>query len=176
MEEAKKWKVRDTGAKLGETRMHEIIIKTFDDGREPATTVYKLGSEAHVEMPEEHARKFLHDPGFEVLDNDGALVKPVKKRDLAALFQHLQEGETVAEYDELTHDSLLKRASVLPGSESFRKNTPKAELIEFILSATRREIGVSRGSEGVAPEMDAGSLERLMPKSSLVEQVNRKAA
>jgi hypothetical protein len=143
--------VMDMNARPGETRIHEIIIKEIDGG-EPITKMYRLNSETPVEMPMDHALKFLSDKAFVVTSKGGDLIKPVKRRDPSQPVVKLEADEVIAEYSELSRDALWKRAKVLPGSDKIGKASSNETLIEFIKAKTADQPGTARGSEGIIPE------------------------
>jgi len=158
--------VRDTMARPGEARTHEIIVQVIPSG-EPITKVYKLRSDEHTEMPLDHAMKFLVDKAFIVEDAKGNVMKPVARRDDSQPLK-LGEGEVVAEYEELSRAALWKRAKILPGSEELKKTSSDTELIDFIKTASRRDEGVSRGSEGKISELDG--IEKVIEDSPLIKK------
>lgn len=158
--------VRDTLARHGESRAHEVIVQTFPDAP-PLTKVYNLRSDQSTQMPLDHAMKFLVDKAFVVEDSQGNVIKPVAKRD-DSLPLRLGENEVVAEYEELSRPALWKRAKVMPGSESLKKTATDEDLIAFLRAAGRREAGVARGSENSIGELDG--IDKVIEDSPLIKK------
>jgi len=127
---------------------------------------YPITSDSNkpCEVPLEDAYTFLIDEAFEVRGPDGKVITPPsnKKPDSGRLV--LEEDEVVARLEELTQESLIKRAKRFAGSEVIKKTTAKDDIISFIL-ANKPEVNVAvtgRSDGVVAPQMDRESLDSLL--------------
>lgn len=118
------WKVRDKNAKNG-VRYHEPV-----EG-----TVVGLDAKNWTDVPENIARKFLVDPAFEVLNEDGQPVASMpdqaKERETAGNVR-LRSDEVIARLDELNRDALMARAARIPGGEKFNRNTKRETLVDWL--------------------------------------------
>lgn len=133
---AEVYKVFD--AKAGDKgRTHEIIVKKYTDGREPEIKPYTLFAHTAVEMPADHAMKFLIDPTFRVERSNGQRITPPPKYD-PSLPLTVGEDQTIANFDELSKTALYKRAKLIAGSENLTVNSSIDELVDF-LKAQRRK-------------------------------------
>ncbi len=150
--------VFDTTARVGEPRTHQIVVGKHPDG-EPLVKAYKLSSDVPTVMPLDHAMKFLVDKAFRVQRMDGTVIRPVDKPTDALANIRLEPDQVIARLDELSIDALLKRAKLLPDSQRFGANSAADDIIAFILAAQpKRDVGVSRGSEGVQEDPEAGNI------------------
>lgn len=150
--------VYDTTARVGEPRSHEIVIGKHPDGA-PIIRRYKLSSDVPTTMPLDHAMKFLVDKAFRVIDPDGAIMTPVERITDADGPVRLKHDQVVAKYEDLNLMALLKHAKLLPGSEHLGTNSLPEEIVAFILAnKPKRNIGVSRGSEGIQEDAEAGEI------------------
>lgn len=157
--------VMDSRAPSGVTREHEIIVKKFDDGREPLTKKYKLGSdEPGTPMPMEHALKFLSDNSFYVMAPDGKRVTPPPKIEGGTGGYELPLDQTIANWDELAKAALFKRCKVVPGSEDIQPSDPNEKMIAFLINWRKAQ---SAGAEGIAQELQerlaGGNMEGMHP-------------
>lgn len=141
--------VRDSLANPDTPRRHEVIIGMRADG-EKLTTSYELHREKDCKMPMTHGMQFLRSPAFIVCrePNDVELktrIKPVKQTERAVKPADLPAHQTVADWDDLTTEALLTRAKVLPDSEEFDFDTPREELLAFLVKAhTKKNIGQNK--------------------------------
>lgn len=145
------WHVIDTNARSGEKREHEVITRTYDDGRDPDIKKYRIGSEDPGEpMPMEHALRFLKDKAFIVRAPDGKRVTPPPKVEGGTGAFELPEEQTIANWDELTTSALFKRAKIIPGSEAITPATAKEDIVAFLMGWRRAQ---KKGAEGIAQEL-----------------------
>lgn len=143
------WGVRDTNAREEiegkiRPRIHEAV---------PGTT-YPLVFNEYKYMPEAHARVFLRDAAFDVIDQHGVKVRAMSddgKLRIApsVLAPHL----VIANVDELTIESLVTRASIKPGGARFTTATPRDVVIQFLIDA-ERAIQENRRSDNTAASGD----------------------
>ena len=142
-------------------RSHDVIIGR--DGDDVQIKTYHLSSQKGTKMPLDHAMKFLH-PGFRVVDGDGVVIKPVEKRERIVAPQQLRPDELVAGVEELSDESLFKRAKVLPLSDGITLESSRQEMIDFIVSTNRATDAPGQGAQGsnVPKEMSQGELDRLL--------------
>lgn len=158
--------VYDTNAKAGgQGRIHEIITEMRGD-EVISTKSYVLFSDRACQMPEEHALKFLRDKAFVVMDDKAKQVKPVEVKEITGVKMRLEPDETIAKFEEMTRESLLRRAKVLPGSEELKASDDKETIIAFLVRKAKEKlkIGVARGSESAPAEMSADELDNLIEK------------
>lgn len=143
----------------GPPRVHSIII----DGRErPVSFTFGVP----LEMPEAHARKFLRDPAFEVMDEKGNQIRPAIPITRGFDRTELAEHECVARLDELTIDSLVERAGPLPGGERMNHKVGKTALIAFLIASRKKKLRQNlspevRDTSGDTDEMSDGELARM---------------
>ena len=151
----------------------QTTLPVVDDKGKPVTTLhrarsgqhYELSSRFPCEMPMEDAFTFLTDPAFEVRDANGEIVTPTSTTEVEAGRVELAEDEVIAKFEELAAASLLKRCKKYVGSESFKPNTKKDTMIDFLITENARrkaQFGVARGSEQVIGEMDRAGLDKLV--------------
>lgn len=153
------WTVIDKNAFLAK-RKHEIIIKTFTDGREPLTKTYELSADVGTPMPMDHALMFLTDRAFEVTDSDGDIMQPPPKADENNGAFELPPHQTIANWDELSKPALYKRCKVLPGSHDL-KPTASAEAMVAFLQEHRKNAkrGAGMPDADVVARMNEGQLD-----------------
>lgn len=159
---ARPWSVFDNNArqrsKTGEPipRIHEA------GGRE-----YHLFWDRPTEMPEAHARQFLRDAAFKVLDPDGNEVQNLSEvqRQREAPVK-LDPDMVVANLTELTKEALVTRAAMLPGGDQMDALSTREELIAFVKRAQRNMEILNTSSErlpdgrSLSPEQRAEMLQR----------------
>lgn len=105
-------------------RIHEPV-----EGR-----TYKLHFDIPCEMPEAHARKFLRDESFEVRDSAGNRVLPLGEAQRSRKPpEKLAPDQVVAHVTELTDTALLTRVALTAGGAAFDADTPREELVEFLI-------------------------------------------
>ena len=162
--------VKDSNAKPGTVREHEIITHMdyvtdeITGGQVPRildSRIYKLSRSEPVEMSESHAMQFLKDDAFIVTDADGKRLKTVSKKDVDVGNIVLEADEVVAKYDELTREALYARCKIIPGAEEIKAGSRKDAMVSFLIETEerRKSTGAGRGSEDVISEMaDVGSL------------------
>ena len=171
---AKLYRVWDKNQRGEKPRLHDVITKMYDDGREPDIVTYQLFSDQGKPclMSMEHAMKFLSDPAFIVQAPSGNRVMPVAKLDISKPVQVLAEDELVAKYDELSRESLMRRVKVLPGSEDIKESAKIEELAAFMVAWRRRMRGMTQGDQALAEKMasagqepmTANQLDNMFPK------------
>ena len=156
--------------------MASVLQKTLpydDDEGNPVTAahqarsgkVYTLSAIEPCLVPMEDAYTFLVDPAFEVRDDTGRIIKPPSTKKVEAGRVELDDDEVIANFDELTKQSLLKRCKALEGSEALTINSTKDAMIFFLVeNKPKPQYGVARGSEG-APR-DMSGIENLVDLSS----------
>lgn len=162
---ARLYKVWDKNQRGEKARIHDVITKMYEDGREPDVMSYGLFSDQGKPclMPMEHAMKFLSDAAFIVLSPTGTRLMPVEKIDMSKPIQVLAEDELVCKYDELSREALMRRVKVLPGSEDIKENAKVDELAAFMIAWRRRMKGMSQGEQAVAEKMAAAGQEAMTP-------------
>ena len=151
--------VVDTLAVAG-PRIHSIITAFDKAGKPVLTKQYPLTSDKATPMPLDHAMQFLKDSSFVVTDDKGVVLKPLENIEEKATHVQIPEGYVLAKYEELTRDSLVLRAKVLPNSGAIHPVKSKsAEIIAFLKAneAAKREAPRR-------PEMDDAELARLFEK------------
>jgi hypothetical protein len=157
----KSWSVRDKNARESGPgneilpRKHEIL----------PGVIYALYFHRDTPMPEAHARRFLKDGSFEVFDHDGALVPPLSEQAMTRTAPKvLSPKEVIATLDELSHTSLVTRASILvTGNDPVKINTKTSRdaLIEFI-QMRNAELQATEGDDDAAAEnMTSVELKRM---------------
>lgn len=153
--EKRQYKVYDKNQRGEKPRVHDVIVKMYDDGREPDCISYGLYStqEKPCLMPMDHALKFLSDAAFIVLSPNGSRMMPVPKMDMSKPVQVLAEDELVAKYEELSRESLMRRVKVLPGSEDIKESAKMDELVAFMVAWRRRLVGMTQGEQQMAEKM-----------------------
>lgn len=127
-------------------RTHSILL---GDGREQPYT-FKFQEE--LEMPREHALKFLIDGAWIVTDHDGNRITAPKKSDETKSLPVVGLDECVAKHEELTQNALLLRAAPIPGAEDFHKSTKKEIIIAFLVAYNKRQAGISETPEDADTE------------------------
>lgn len=161
-EQNKQWSVTDSNARTS-PRFHDIPTKINEHGEVIMTKSYALSADTPTNMPEDHARMFLTDSAFIVLNDKGDHITPVIKREGGMGNFKLGENELIAEYDEISKEALFKRCKILAGSDNIKERlTPKEEMITFLKGHGKNNIGRSRGSEGVIGEMNPAELDSLL--------------
>lgn len=148
--------VVDTLAVAG-PRIHSIITAFDKDGKPALTKQYPLLSDKSTPMPLDHAMQFLKDKAFIVTDDKGVVLKPLENIEEKASHVQIPEGYVLAKYEELTRDSLVLRAKVLPNASGIHPvKTKSADIIAFLKAdeATKRK-ATSR------PEMTEAELDKL---------------
>jgi hypothetical protein len=129
--------VLDTTAVNGAPpRIHEHII----DGKKKSFTFH---AEKPLEMSFAEAMKFVKDSAFKLCDEVGNLLefqrRPKQQEELQAGERIvIGEGQTIANYEELTTVALFRRAVELPGGEQFSvdQKPDRDKLVAFIKSTT----------------------------------------
>jgi hypothetical protein len=128
---------------MADTKASEDTFMVFDMNARSAGRIhdmvdgtrYELHAGKGTPVPERHALLFLRDEAFKVVDPSGATLASVahlaNERDGS---RALADDETIARYEELTHDALLARAVLRPGA-AFGRKSSKAELVAFLTNA-----------------------------------------
>lgn len=142
-------------------RMHDVIVKWYEDGSEPDVVTYPLYSESNkgCPMPQDHAYKFLCDPAFKVIGPNGNRLMPVVKFDPSKPLTELKEDEIVVKYVELSRESLFRRVKMIPGSENMRQNATVEELSVFLVGWRKKLSGMTEGDRKLAEMIAAGKVE-----------------
>lgn len=151
--------VFDATARIGEPRSHEIVVGKHPNG-DPIIRRYKLASDTPTVMPMDHAMKFLVDRAFRVTDVDGNVIKPVEKTDERFANVRLDPDQVIARLEDLSVSALLKQVKLLPDSQRFGTNSAPEDMIDFIVAHRKaaNRIGISRGSEAVQEDSEAGQI------------------
>lgn len=140
------WTVIDKNAEPGSSRIHEPV-KGFR---------YPLMSNERTKMPQAHAVKFLNDVSFEVRDPEGNVVAPVPQNAQLRTGEKvptLQRNETIATFDELTDDALLRRAQLRPGGENLGRDESREGLIKFLTGPEKPKLVRGKRPESL-PSVD----------------------
>ena len=126
------WGVRDKNARVIAT---DGSGKTQPRTHEPAPGItYALNYDRPTFMPEEHARKFLKDPSFEVTDaNDVPVASLSPNARLRKAPDNLPADMVIANLNELTDEALLTRVAQQPGGDRFNGGTPREVLVRFVM-------------------------------------------
>jgi len=149
------------GREISGARVHEQFI-----GGQIKPYRFEYGKP--LELPRAIAVKFLREPAFQLTDSQGNQIPydPTPTQpDQAQAGQkfRIDPDKTVARYDELTTESLLRRALELPSGEKFGTGKPSRKaLIEFIIE-TRTEAQIAdmakpEDEDNFVPEPD-GSMD-----------------
>lgn len=135
--------VWDSTAPPGAVRIHEVIIARNKKTGKVATKSYSLSSDTPCGMAPEHALQFLRDEAFIVSASDDIdlrdqqRIRPVKARVGNVNIIALSENETIAEWNELTDDALVRRAMAFPSGDKPDVNASRDELVEFLTNASK---------------------------------------
>lgn len=176
--------VLDMNQRGDKPRVHDIIVKIDRDDKGEIlhyeTVSYALYSQNATKVPLEHAFKFLVDAAFIVKGPNGHRIMPVAKHDESRPLASLREDELVVNIDELSDTALLRRVKVLPGSEGIAANATHGELVTWLKAWKRTLRGAGAGATEMAERLKAAGfddipptmLEKLLPKSSLVERAS----
>jgi len=127
---------------VAEPRIHSIITAFDKDGKPALTKQYPLTSDKPTPMPLDHAMQFLKDKAFIVTNDEGVVMKPLENIEEKASHVQIPDGYVLAKYEELTRDSLVLRAKVLPNSGAIHPVKSKsADIIVFLKAneAAKRE-------------------------------------
>ena len=120
------WSVSDSNAKTG-PRTHEPVAGFF----------YQLTAQAKTQMPRTHAVVFLRDKAFRVWDDHGRLQASLPEQETLKATKGgivLREGQTVANYEELTTDAMFARCVARPGGYEVNPDD-RAAMVEFLKTA-----------------------------------------
>jgi hypothetical protein len=127
------WGVMDTNATAVDNdgkpipRVHEII------GARGQIHRYKLVNDEPLPMPENHARQFLKDRAFIVVDHRQRTVAPMEPEQQERIApSRLAPQFCIANLNELTDEALLTRAGVRPGFDRLPDRPERTVLIDFI--------------------------------------------
>lgn len=142
-------------------RIHSIIT-AFDKDNKPALTKqYPLSSDKPTPMPLDHAMQFLKDKAFIVTNEKGEVLKPLENIEEKASHVQIPEGYVLAKYEELTRESLVLRAKVLPNAANIHPVKSKAaDVIAFLKAAD-----AAKHKAASKPEMTETELDKLFEKS-----------
>lgn len=108
-------------------RVHEIIV---DGRRKPIT--FKANEK--VELPAEEALKFLVDESFIITtakEGGQRIVPPPKVEDDGEI--RLKPDECIAKFSEIETKGLVLRAKQLPGGDAITLQTPRDQIIAFLM-------------------------------------------
>jgi hypothetical protein len=165
--------VLDSLARHDVPRQHEIIIRTYDDGREPDTVTYQLLSQGNgTEMPMEHAMKFLSDKAFIVKNPLGDRIMPPASVEGGLGGMVLEPDQTVAFYNELSRPALFKRCKVLPGGERISVDDSTATMIEFLMAWEEHKKSPTGEDTELLAKLTAGGLGGAADKGTLDKMFN----
>ena len=132
-------------------RIHEIVV----DGR-VREYEFKFG-ETPTRMPFAHGMKFLHIPSFEVRHLDGTLIPPLPNFDEqgnSGAPPVLRPSQVIAELDELSEESLVRRCNAISGGERMMVENGQDSLVRFLLNREIRKREAAASKEAV--ETDVG--------------------
>lgn len=120
------WSVLDKNAKTA-ARTHEPVAGFF----------YELTAQRKTAMPRKHAVVFLRDSAFRVFNEHGQEQSPLP--DMSAIKAGkgrvaLEEGQTIANYEELTGNALFARCVARPGGYEVDPGDREA-MVEFLKTA-----------------------------------------
>lgn len=104
---------------------------TIGEGVDQKT--YFLDAFKATPVPERHAVFFLKDPSFMVYDHHNELVQPNKPKSKVVNI-NLPPNQTIADYTELTIDSLVKRARQTPQGRKATKALGKKALRDICMA------------------------------------------
>lgn len=120
-------KVLDKAA-INSERTHEL--RNLEGTLEPFT----FKPRKHMPIPYSFAVSLLGNDGFEVLDENNKVLRPMRQRGEVDLMA-LSHDEVIAKLSELRPEALIVRAKALPGGDNFVKGEVDYEdLVEFILA------------------------------------------
>lgn len=149
------WGVRDKNAR--EQKDGQIVPRLHEAA--PGAT-YKLVFDEFTQMPEHHARTFLRDEAFEVVDEHGSRVRPLSEDALLRVAPAaLAPQMVIANLDELTAEALATRAAVKPGGSRYTSVTPREILIKFLIDAEAAAQNMRRSDA----RLDDGDVEDWVP-------------
>jgi hypothetical protein len=132
-----------TATKDFRERQHEVVLP---DG---LTKPYIFRYGEKTRMPFGHAMQFLKHDAFHVFEvGSNERYNPAPEQPGQGGTFKLKTGTTIAGFDELTNEALAKRAGQYPDGDGFRKQSPKADLIAFLIAKQRA------GDPSDAPETD----------------------
>ncbi len=120
------WSVSDTNAKSA-PRIHEPVAGFF----------YSLTAQEKTRMPRAHAAVFLRDSAFRVFDELGQLQSALPAQEALRATNGgivLGEGQTVANFDDLTTKALFARCVARPGGHEVNPKD-RAAMVEFLKTA-----------------------------------------
>lgn len=141
----RQWSVRDKNARQ---ELDGKIVARLHEAA-PGST-YKLYFNEFTAMPEHHARTFLRDEAFEVLDEHGQRVRPLSEDAMLRVAPAaLAPQMVIANLDELTSEALVTRASIKPGGSRYTSVTPREILINFLIDAEAAAQNTRRSDAGV---------------------------
>ena len=174
------YSVWDTLASSDGSRQHDIITRTYDDGREPEIATYSLmRSGDGTKMPMEHALKFLSDKAFVVKTPQGDRIMPPASDNGGFAPAKLEEDQTIAYFSELSKPALFKRCKLLPGSERIQGGDDPQKMIAFLkdwrLTSTKgtqepSDADIRMNGEGLDGMVDAAVLSDMIKDSPLVSK------
>lgn len=104
-------------------------------------------------LPREVALKFLQHDGFKLVDENNQEMAykrpPRQQEDLqAGETLKLADDETVARYDELHNEALLKRVGAMLGGEKFARTAPnRSAIIKFIVEGKKKTVVAKKSKE-----------------------------
>ena len=150
-------------------RSHEII--TGMDGDIAITKSYEFTPHQRVEMPFEHAVKFLpHDAFIVTKDEEGKeRFDPTPSKPSEGATIKIAPNQVIANLSELTVDALVIRSNQVAGGEKLRKQDGKDTLIAFLTEQaeanperSHEETGEDGGDDLLGGEMSPDELTGLL--------------
>lgn len=173
--ESKFWTVFDMNQRGDKARKHDVVTRVYKatDGSiaNVDTQTYELWRDKPTRMPQEHALKFLCDPAFKVLKPDGVRVMPVPKPDPSKPLTQLEDDQLVVDISELSHEALVRRVMVLPGSEEMSVDAADADLVKFLTAYNRSRRGLSDHEQMLAIMVEKGEMFREQLPPDLAEKL-----
>jgi hypothetical protein len=137
-----------TATKIFRERQHDVVLP---DG---LTKPYTFHYGQKTKMPFGHAMQFLKHDAFHVFEvGSDERYNPAPEQPGQGGTFKLKTGTTIAAFDELTNEALAKRAGQYPDGDGFRKQSPKADLVAFLIAKQRA------GAPSDAPETEEDAVD-----------------
>jgi hypothetical protein len=108
-----------------------------------------------VRMPYETAKALIGNDGFDVQDMNGNILKPLPKHRQSGV-RELLITECVANFEELTHESLVARAAL--AGKKFTKTSAKKTIVDFLVAKNIGAVNAETDSEFEPIAEESGDL------------------
>lgn len=128
-------------------RVHEVL-----DAKGQIVKYSFKNADTYIKMPMNMATKFIGNEGFQVLNERGHEMRAQRIETDENRGVILAYDQTVARYEELTHDALLTRANIAGGT--FKKNSSKDEMISYLIEASLQNKSASIADSGDALDVE----------------------